>query len=52
MTDEIELGLTLERTTGEYGTPPMTVDDKKDPFYKKPNTIARKIWKPCPLRCP
>ncbi len=35
MTDEIELGLTLERTTGEYGTPPMTVDDKKDPFYKK-----------------
>ncbi|WP_024336297.1 TonB-dependent receptor plug domain-containing protein [Desulfotignum balticum] len=36
MTDEIEMGLTLERTTGEYGTPPMTVDDKKDPFYKKP----------------
>lgn len=34
--DEIEMGLTLERTTGEYGTPPMTVSDKKDPFYKSP----------------
>jgi vitamin B12 transporter len=36
MNDEVEIGLTLERTTGEYGTPPSVVDDKTDPFYKNP----------------
>jgi vitamin B12 transporter len=36
MNDEVEIGLTLERTTGEYGTPPSVVDDKSDPFYKNP----------------
>jgi vitamin B12 transporter len=36
MNDEVEIGVTLERTTGEYGTPPSVVDDKSDPFYKNP----------------
>lgn len=34
--DDFELGVTVEKTTGEYGTPPTILDDKKDLFYKKP----------------
>jgi len=34
--DDLELGVTVEKTSGEYGTPPTVLDDKKDPFYKKP----------------
>lgn len=34
--DDLEMGLTLERSTGEFGTPPTTVDDKTDLFYKSP----------------
>ncbi|HKK99625.1 MAG TPA: TonB-dependent receptor [Desulfotignum sp.] len=33
--DDLELGVTVEKTTGEYGNPPTTLDDKTDPFYKK-----------------
>ncbi len=34
--DAFDIGLTLERSVGEYGTPPITVDDKSNPFYKSP----------------
>jgi vitamin B12 transporter len=34
--DELELGITVEKTKGECGTPPTVLDDKKDLFYKKP----------------
>lgn len=33
---DVEMGLTLERSFGEYGTPSTIVDDKSDPFYEKP----------------
>ena len=36
ISDDLEFGVTVEKTTGEYGNPPTTLDDKKDPFYKKP----------------
>jgi outer membrane cobalamin receptor len=34
MDNDIEIGLTLERSVGEFGAPPSTVDDRNDPFRK------------------
>lgn len=34
LNEEAQLGLTLLRSTGEFGTPPNTVSDIADPFYK------------------
>lgn len=36
LNDEVEIGLTLQRSTGEYGAPPTTISDTTDPFYKAP----------------
>ncbi len=35
MNDDVNLGLTLERSFGEYGTPPTTIDGKMDPLFAK-----------------
>lgn len=35
MNDDVNLGLTLERSFGELGTPPTTIDGKMDPLFAK-----------------
>lgn len=36
LADDLKIGLTMERSSGEFGTPPNTNDDSSDPFYEKP----------------
>lgn len=35
-TDDLALGLVVTKTTGEYGIPPSTINDNKDPFASRP----------------